>query len=177
MKPRMEKYKNINCLVLDIDGTMTDGGVYYDDHGNELKKFCVKDGAGFFCAHASGMKILVITGRCCEATNRRMKEMKVDYLYQNISDKYHCLKNFMEEHQLEKENIAYVGDDLNDLYPMTLAGFVGCPKDACNEVKDMADYISELNGGCGAVRDVVSHILKQRGQWTEIYTKVYGIGE
>ena len=75
-----EQLKEIKYLVIDVDGTMTDAGIYYDEHGNELKKFCTKDAAGFFAAHQAGMEILVLTGRECAATTRRMTEMKVDYL-------------------------------------------------------------------------------------------------
>ena len=165
----------IKLLVIDVDGTMTDGGVYYDESGNELKKFCTKDAAGFFTAHQVGMEIMVLTGRECQATTQRMKEMKVEYLCQNVWDKYAFLKEFIREHKLTKEEIAYIGDDLNDLYPMTLAGYCACPSDSCEEVKAQADYISEVNGGYGAVRDVISHILKARGQWEVAYKKVYNV--
>lgn len=74
----------LKLIVIDVDGTMTDAGVYYDERGNELKKFCTKDAAGFFAAHSVGIKIMVLTGRECAATTRRMTEMKVEYLYQNV---------------------------------------------------------------------------------------------
>ena len=80
-------------IVIDVDGTMTDGGIYYDEHGNEMKKFCTKDAAGFFAAHEAGMEIMVLTGRECAATTRRMGEMQVDYLYQHIKDKRAFLQN------------------------------------------------------------------------------------
>ncbi len=92
--------KKIKYLVIDVDGTMTDAGIYYDEHGNELKKFCTKDAAGFFAARESGIKIMVLTGRECQATTRRMKEMKVDYIVQNIRDKVTYLQNFMKENQI-----------------------------------------------------------------------------
>lgn len=163
-------------LVIDVDGTMTDGGLYYDENGNEIKKFCVKDAAGFFAAHQVGAKIMILTGRECEATTRRMTEMKVEYLCQNVKDKVLFLKKFMEENSISKEEIGYIGDDLNDLPPMRLCGFVGCPADACVEVKGIADYVSTVNGGYGAVRDIVEHILIETGEWDDAVSKVYGIG-
>lgn len=173
----MLEYSRIKLFIIDVDGTMTDAGIYYDETGNEMKKFCTKDAAGFFCAHVLGMKIMVLTGRECAATTRRMKEMKVDYLCQNIVDKYSFLIDFIKKNHFKKEELAYIGDDLNDLYPMTLAGFVGCPKDACEEIKNIADYISDVKGGYGAVRDVISYVLRQQGKWEQAYLKAYHMGE
>lgn len=172
----MTDCSQIKYWVFDVDGTMTDGSVYYDEHGNELKRFNTRDAAGFFTAHEAGMKIIIITGRECEATKRRMEEMKVDYLYQKIKDKYHFLQDFMKEQGIEKSQLGYIGDDLNDLPAMELAGFVACPADACDEVMQRADYISNCKGGYGAVRDGVTYVLKQRGIWEKCYKKAYGIG-
>lgn len=163
-------------LVIDVDGTMTDAGIYYDENGNETKKFCTKDAAGFFAAHQVGSKIMVLTGRECKATTRRMTEMKVEFLCQNVKDKVSYLKKFMEDNCISKEEIGYIGDDLNDLSPMKLCGFVGCPADACIEVKNNADYISTVNGGYGAVRDVIEHLLRESDEWEEAISNVYGIG-
>lgn len=168
--------RTIQYLVIDVDGTMTDAGIYYDEQGNELKKFCTKDAAGFFAAHTAGIKIIVLTGRECAATTRRMTEMKVDYLFQNVKDKKSYLETFMEEKNIEKKELAYIGDDLNDLPPMSLAGFVGCPADSCKEVRKAADYISSVKGGYGAVRDVIEHILRESGEWESAVSKVYVIG-
>ena len=98
--------KKVKLLVVDVDGTMTDAGIYYDEHGNELKKFCTKDAAGFFAAHKSGIKIMVLTGRECAATTRRMTELKVDYLFQNVKDKLSFLKKFMQENEILKEEVG-----------------------------------------------------------------------
>lgn len=168
--------QNIKYLVVDVDGTMTDAGIYYDESGNELKKFCTKDAAGFFAARQVGIKIMVLTGRECLATTRRMKELKIDYVYQNVKDKINFLKSFMEENGIKKEEIGYIGDDLNDLPPMKLCGFVGCPKDSCQEVKHIANYVSTINGGQGAVRDVIEYMLRTTGKWEKAVSDVYGIG-
>lgn len=167
---------DLKLLVIDVDGTMTDGGIYYDEHGNELKRFCTKDAAGFFAAPKAGIKIMVLTGRECAATARRMGEMKVEHIFQNIGSKEVFLQNFMKEHGLSRENIGYIGDDLNDLPAMKLAGYIGCPADACPEVKEMADYIAARKGGHGAVRDVIEHMLRERGEWEKAVSEVYGIG-
>lgn len=163
----------IKLITIDVDGTLTDGSVYYDDKGNEIKKFSVKDGIIFEIAQYCGMKILILTGRECKATERRMQDLNPDFLYQGVKDKYYFLKGFIEENHIFKYELAYIGDDLNDLPAMELAGFVGCPADACEEVKEAADYISELKGGCGAVRDVISHVLRQQGEWEKAITAVF----
>lgn len=171
-----DKYLRIKYLVIDVDGTMTDAGIYYDENGNELKKFCTKDAAGFFTAHQVGIKIMVLTGRECAATTRRMTEMKVDYLVQNIKDKIAYLDDFIQREKISYEEIGYLGDDLNDLAGMQKAGFAGCPEDACEEIKEICDYVSDVKGGHGAVRDIISHLLKERGEWGSAISKVYGFG-
>ncbi len=168
--------RSIKLLVIDVDGTMTDGGIYYDGHENEMKKFCTRDAAGFFTARQMGIKIMVLTGRECAATTRRMTEMKVEYLCQDVRDKARFLQAFMAENRLTREDIGYIGDDLNDLPPMRLSGFIGCPADSCQEVKEVADYISPMRGGDGVVRDVVEHLLRESGEWDAAISALYGIG-
>ena len=168
--------KNIKYIVIDVDGTMTDAGIYYDEHGNELKKFCTKDAAGFFAAHKAGIKIMVLTGRECEATRRRMTEMKVDFLCQDVKDKKSFLQKFMSEYNIDKDEVGYIGDDLNDYEPMLLAGYVGCPLDSCPEIIEIADYVSTVRGGYGAVRDIIEHMLRENGIWSKLIEEVYGIG-
>lgn len=172
----VDQLKKIKYLIIDVDGTLTDAGIYYDENGNELKKFCTKDAAGFFAAHQTGIKILILTGRECAATTRRMQEMKVEYLVQNCKDKVNYIREFMNEHHTVKEEVGYLGDDLNDLQGMALCGFVGCPEDACEEVKQKADYVSKVRGGYGAVRDIIAYILKERGEWEGVISAVYGAG-
>ena len=129
----------LKYLIIDVDGTFTDGGIYYDENGNEIKKFCTKDGTGIVCARTAGIKMIVLTGRECTATSRRMKEMKVDYLYQNVKNKSEFLQKFMYDNGIDKEELGYIGDDVNDLASMELCGYVGCPADAAEDVKRIAN--------------------------------------
>lgn len=170
------QWNKIKYLIIDVDGTLTDAGIYYDENGNELKKFCTRDAAGFFAAHQVGIQIMILTGRECAATTRRMKEMRVEYLIQNCKDKVNYIQDFMKENNINREEMGYLGDDLNDLPGISLCGFVGCPADACAEVKEKADYVSDIKGGYGAVRDIISYLLKERGEWEKAISKVYGIG-
>lgn len=168
--------RSIEYIVIDVDGTLTDSGIYYDEHGNEQKKFCTKDAAGFFAAKAVGIKTIILTGRECAATTRRMQELNSDYICQNVKDKVAFLREFMKEHNIAKEQLAYIGDDLNDLAPMQLAGFVACPADSCSEVIQIANYVSPIKGGYGAVRDVIEQMLRDSGEWDDAVRNVYGIG-
>lgn len=165
----------VEYIVIDVDGTLTDSGIYYDEHGNEQKKFSTKDAAGFFAAKVVGLKTIILTGRECAATTRRMEELKADYVFQNVKDKVVFLQQFMTEHHIAKEQLAYIGDDLNDLAPMQLAGFIACPADSCYEIVKIADYVSPIKGGYGAVREVIEQLLNDSGEWDEAISKVYKI--
>lgn len=170
----MNKLSLLKYMIMDVDGTMTDGGIYYDSRGNECKKFCTKDAAGFFCLSAAGIRVVVVTGRKCSATERRMRDLRVELLYQGIGDKRLFLERFMEEQGASASEIGYLGDDLNDYAAMSLCGFRACPSNACEEIKGISDYISPQAGGNGAVRDMAEHILKEREQWAEAVRLVYG---
>ncbi len=169
-------HSKISYWVIDVDGTMTDGGIYYDSNGNELKKFNTKDGIGLLMLSRLDMKVIVLTGRVSKVTEKRMIELKVQYLFQNVKDKAAFLEHFMQENGICREQIAYIGDDLNDYYAMQLAEFKACPADACDEIKGCVDYVSEKKGGEGAVRDVISHFLKQRGEWDNCLQTVCDAG-
>ena len=164
----------IRLLVLDVDGTMTDGGVYYDSAGNELKKFAIKDGAGIVLARAAGMQVMICTGRECEAVRCRAQDLHIDYLFQNVHDKAAFLSSFMAEHSLTKQDVAYCGDDLNDLTAMALCGFVACPADAAGPVLGRADFICRQKGGEGAVRGTVEEILLRDGRLPAAVKKAFG---
>lgn len=166
----------IKYIILDVDGTLTDSGVYYDSTENELKKFSTKDGTGIICAREAGITVLVLTGRECAATVRRITELGVTGLYQGVRDKAAWLETWMRDEKVEKSDVGYIGDDINDLAPMKYCGYIGCPADAAAEVKAAADYISPLPGGHGAVRDVIEHILRENGLWENVVNRAYGAG-
>lgn len=173
----MNKLHLLKYIIMDVDGTMTDGGIYYDSYDNEIKKFCTKDAAGFFCLKAAEIKVIVVTGRKCHATERRMQDLRVDFLYQEIADKRSFLEHFMEEHGASALEIGYFGDDLNDYAAMSLCGFRACPANACEEIKEISDYISVQAGGNGAVRDMAEYVLKGRKQWAEAIKSVYKVND
>ena len=155
----------IKLVLLDVDGTLTDGGIYIGNNGEELKRFNVKDGYVIVNAQKLGIEFGIITGRKSELVEIRSNELKIKYLYQGISEKTVILKEIMQKTELKKEEIAYMGDDLNDILIMKQSGLTGAPKDAADEVIQIADFVSEKNGGSGAVREFVEYILKKDGKW------------
>ena len=160
----------IKLVLLDVDGTLTDGGIYRGNNGEELKKFNVKDGYAIVNAQKLSIEFGIITGRKSELVEIRAKELKIKYLYQGISEKTVILEEIMKKDSLSKEEIAYMGDDLNDLLIMKQVGLSGTPKDAVDEVIQVADFVSKKNGGSGAVREFIEYILKKDGKW-EVFLK------
>lgn len=172
MSNRVVDYGKLKYLILDVDGTLTDSGVIYDENGNELKRFSTKDGMGFNIAHEAGLQIICMTGRECKATHRRMSELRTEYIFQNVKRKPDFLKQFMTDNNLVAENFAYIGDDLNDYKAMKMCGFVGCPVEAAVQVKEIADYVSPVKAGYGAMRDVVEFMIKQRGDYDDVIARI-----
>lgn len=166
--------REIKLIILDVDGTMTDGGVYIDNNRVETKKFNIKDGCGIVLAHAVGLEFMILTGRESNCVRQRAEELKIRYIYQNVKNKILFLENFMEEQNLQKSQIAYVGDDLNDLYAMRLAGISACPADGAEEIKAQCDYVLNAPGGGGVVREFVELLLKGRGQWETAIERAFG---
>lgn len=164
----------IKLLVLDVDGTLTDGGIYYDATGNELKKFSVKDGAGLVALRRAGVQVMICTGRECEAVRRRAADLHLEYVYQNVGNKAAFLCDFFREHGLSREEVAYCGDDWNDLAAMALCGFVACPADAADAVKARADYVCPQKGGEGAVRGAAEEILRREGRLESAVQAAFG---
>ena len=150
----------IKYLAMDVDGTLTDGKIYMGMDGEACKAFDVKDGCGIHdIAIPNGIIPIIITGRKSEIVSRRCKELEIINVYQGVKDKLNVLSKITADFS----EIAYIGDDINDLQCMTKVkqegGLVGCPNDAVIEVKNISDFISEYNGGAGAVRQYIEFII------------------
>lgn len=169
----MPDYEKIKLVVLDVDGTLTDGGIYYDSQGNEMKRFDVKDGLGIKVGIAAGLEFAVLTGRESPMVERRVKELGIQYLMSGVQLKYPVLQTLLRELNLSEEEVCYIGDDLNDLECIEHAGVSACPANAAEEIKVISHYVSAYNGGYGAVRDCISAILKERKMWTALAKELY----
>ena len=155
----------IKAFFLDVDGTLTDGKIYYSQSGEELKSFNIKDGLILSKMRKLGYEIVVITGRESSIVERRMKELGITEIYQSVSDKKQFFIDYLKENEISADEICFVGDDLNDISVMKLCGRSACPEDACEEVRMIADFVSHKNGGDGAVREIIEHLLKQDDSW------------
>lgn len=169
----MSDYQKIKLVVLDVDGTLTDGGIYYDSQGNEMKRFDVKDGLGIKVGLAAGLEFAVITGRESPIVQRRVKELGIQHLMSGVQVKLPALKQLIAELGLTPEQVCYIGDDWNDLQSMEYVGVRMCPCDAADDVKKICQYVSTKAGGSGAVRECTERILMEYGLWTDAAKKQY----
>ena len=151
----------IKMFLTDCDGCLTDGGMYYSEKGDELKKFNTKDGMGFKLLREAGIITGVITGETKELNKARAKKLKLDVLEQGVNDKLALIKTLCRKYNIALENVTYVGDDINDLEAIKAVGFGCCVANGMPEVKSVAKYVTQTPGGSGAIREVVE-IIKNR---------------
>lgn len=156
----------IKYFVMDVDGTLTDGKIYMGTDGEFVKAFDIKDGCGIHdLLIPSGIVPVIITGRTSQIVRNRCQELGIKALYQGISNKKEKLEEILRQNGDSYADVAYIGDDINDLECMKAVllkgGLVGCPQDAVKEVKNISSFVSNKNGGAGAVRDFVEWVLKK----------------
>lgn len=150
----------IRLLAMDVDGTLTDGTIYIDARGEVMKSFCVKDGYAIAqILPKYSILPIIITGRSSAIVERRAEELHIAELHQGVENKLEKLKEIADRYQVQAKDIAYIGDDLNDLACIQYSGMSGCPADAVEKVKNNVDYISKMRGGKGAVREFISWII------------------
>lgn len=154
----------IKMLVLDVDGVLTDGRLYYGNSGEELKAFNIKDGLGIKLLRDAGVKVAIITGRKSNIVDRRAQELGIDDITQGREDKRTALIELCERHALPVTHCAYMGDDLPDLGAITAAGLGMTVANGCEQVRDAADWCSVYDGGNGAVREACETILNAQGK-------------
>jgi len=166
-KALIEKAAKIKLAVFDVDGVLTDGKLILGENGNEYKSFHARDGHGLVMLLESGCKIAVITARSSNIVAERMSSLGIEYVYQGEKDKGGRLMKLIEELGLEREQVAYVGDDVIDLPAMIKVGLPIAVADARPEVKQHADWTTEECGGQGAVREVCELIMKAQGTFDD----------
>lgn len=158
----------VRLVIFDVDGVLTDGGVYMGEKGELYKPFFVRDGLAIALLHRVGIKTAIITGRESAITSARVRELKIDIVRQGCLDKRVAYHEIKAQLQLQDEAIAYIGDDLVDLPIMAQVGFPAAVGDAVAEVRSAAVFVSDLPGGHGAVRDILEYILKEQGLWNKL---------
>ena len=146
-------------IISDIDGVWTDGGMYYDELGNELKKFNTSDSAGVLFSRIANIPVAIITGEKTKLVERRIGKLKIDHLYMGITDKLSCARELCTPLNISLADVAYIGDDINDIELLQNVGLSACPSNAPSYIKKICHWNIEVKGGDGAFRAFVEKIL------------------
>ncbi len=149
----------IKCLILDVDGVLTDGTIWLNEQGTELKRFHIHDGLGIKRLQQAGITVAIISGRSSGSVTARMAELQVRHVYQGCADKLFIFNKLIKELGIESKEVAYMGDDLPDLPVMQVVGLSIAVANACPEVKAVAHWQTVKNGGEGAVREACERLL------------------
>jgi len=155
----LERAANIRMLVLDVDGVLTDGKLYFDHAGNEMKAFNTRDGLGMKALQRCGIEVAVITGRKSAAVAHRMAQLDIQHVYQGREDKLNAFLHLLEITGLDAQQVCFAGDDWIDLPVLLRAGLAVSVADAEDRVKEQVHWITNRNGGDGAVREICNLIL------------------
>ncbi|MCM1300980.1 MAG: HAD hydrolase family protein [Alistipes senegalensis] len=160
-----EQIARVEAFVFDVDGVMTDGGIIPTADGDFIRRYNAKDGYALAYAVKMGYKVCVITGGRGQLLERRLRMLGIHRYYTDCMDKITTLRNYLAEEGLDPAHVIYMGDDIPDLDCMREVGIPVCPADAAAEVLEVSRYVSEFNGGAGAVRDIIEQVLRARGDW------------
>lgn len=155
--------KAVKLMIFDVDGVMTDGGLYYTESGEELKAFNTLDGHGLKMLQASGVKLAIITGRTSKLVEHRSRNLGLDYLYQGAHNKLEVFQQLLQEAGVQPEQCGYMGDDVVDLPVMRRVAFSVAVPDAPQIVRQHADYVTVARGGFGAVREACELVMREQG--------------
>jgi YrbI family 3-deoxy-D-manno-octulosonate 8-phosphate phosphatase len=158
------KLRKIKLLIMDVDGTLTDGSMYYSDDGKVTKRFYTRDGMGINLLRKGDIEAAIITSENSDIVVNRAKKLKIDNYVLGSRNKTQDFKDLIEKMGFNAEETAYIGDDVNDFHAMQLAGVSACPSDAVFSVKDVADVICDNKGGNGAVREFCEMILNAQNK-------------
>jgi len=172
MMDQNELAKKIKLIIMDVDGTLSDGRFYMFPNGETVKSFNVKDGTGLIFAKLAGLKTALISGKSSEAVRKRAEELLIDDYYEGILNKIVPVRELMGKYGLVTEEIAYIGDDLGDAEVMGMVGFSAAVGDAHPLIKRVSHYIAKRYGGRGAVREVIDFILNAQEKWQVIFKEL-----
>jgi 3-deoxy-D-manno-octulosonate 8-phosphate phosphatase (KDO 8-P phosphatase) len=151
--------QKIKLLAADVDGVLTDAGMYYSDNGQEMKKFNVHDGMGMVMLREAGFKVAIITREDTKIVEHRAMKLKITDLFQGARDKVAAMETLMKRHGLQWDEVAFIGDDVNDLELLKRVGFAAAPADAMPQNKKAVHYVTEKKGGEGCVREICDMLL------------------
>ncbi|WP_089720213.1 KdsC family phosphatase [Candidatus Entotheonella palauensis] len=165
---------NVRLLAMDIDGVLTDGRIWLDLQGNELKTFHVHDGQGIAMAHQAGLRTAWISGRASAAVRRRATELGVTWVYENVKAKVPAIRDIMQQAQEPASAVAYIGDDLIDVPVFHTVGLSIAVASAPPDVRAQAAWVTRSAGGAGAVREVIDLILRLQGRWDAVVQELFG---
>ncbi|MEN3028132.1 MAG: HAD-IIIA family hydrolase [Aquificaceae bacterium] len=168
-----ERAVRLKLLLLDVDGVLTDGRLFYTPKGEEIKVFHVRDGLGIKLAQRAGLVVGVISGRNSRALLNRLEELGIEEVHLGFSHKLPVLEEMLRRLSLSYEQVAFLGDDLVDLPLLRRVGFPMVVADAPEELKKQALYTTSAKGGEGAVREAIEFLLKLRDQWKEVTEQYY----
>jgi len=163
-----KKCPPIQLILSDVDGVLTNGGIYFDNKGIEIKRFHIRDGLGIRLWQRAGHEFGLVTGRSSHVVMTRSAELSISIVRQGVDDKLSVIREIAEDHQLDPENICFIGDDLPDMACVRWCGLGVAVSDAAPELREVADTTTKLPGGAGAVREVIETILQQQGRWDEL---------
>jgi len=152
---------NLKLVITDIDGVWTDGGMYYDNSGNEFKKFNTSDSAGVKFLEINKIPLAIITGEKTNMVSKRAEKLNIKYIKQGSSDKLLDAIDIMEKLNILPIETAYIGDDILDIKLLKYVGFSGCPNNSPDYIKDICKWVGKKNGGDGAFREFVEYILNE----------------
>ena len=169
--------RQLEWLLLDVDGVLTDGRLIYGPAGEEQKVFHVRDGLGLRLLQRAGVKVGILSGRKSDALRVRAAELGIDWLLMDRSDKGPAFTDFVLSHGLLPAQVAFMGDDLVDLPVMVRCGLAFAPADAVAEVREHAHLVLQERGGYGVVRELCELLVRARGQWEELIAPYYVVGE
>ena len=162
-----ERAANIKAVVFDVDGVLTDGGLWYGPTGEVMKRFDVKDGHAMVLARLTGLPIAILTARTSPIVEVRAQELKLARVFQGRREKGPAFEELCSELGFAPAEVAYMGDDVNDLPALTRAGLSGCPADAVSMVREAVQFVSTRPGGHGAAREFIELVLQATGRWEQ----------
>lgn len=158
---------DITTFIFDVDGVLTDGAIHVAQNGELLREMYIRDGYALKAATEQGYNICIISGGSNDGVRIRLENLGIKDVFLGVSNKVIILEDYLNKHNVKADQVLYMGDDIPDYHVMQLVGLPTCPQDAAPEIKRISKYISHINGGKGAVRDVIEQVMKTQHKWFE----------